>query len=58
MAKSVTPSRIKENTKIIDLDADDLNELAAFAEEVKESTGFRRYVYPEFGVDFGFPDKL
>jgi diketogulonate reductase-like aldo/keto reductase len=52
LAKSVTPSRIDENMKIVKLSDSDLASLA----EVSKN-GVHRYVYPEFGVDFGFPDK-
>lgn len=52
LAKSVTPSRIDENKKIVKLsDAD----LASLAETTQN--GVTRFVYPEFGVDFGFPDR-
>jgi glycerol 2-dehydrogenase (NADP+) len=57
LAKSVTPSRIEDNFNLVELDKDDLKELAALVEVVVQSKGFRRYVYPEFGVDFGFPDR-
>lgn len=53
LAKSVTPSRIEDNMKIISLDSNDMSELAAIA----KIRGVTRYVYPSFGVDFGFPDK-
>lgn len=46
-------SRIDQNNKIIDLDAEDMEAL----ENIYKSSGVRRYVYPAFNVDFGFPDK-
>ncbi|EXJ86910.1 alcohol dehydrogenase [Capronia epimyces CBS 606.96] len=52
LAKSVTPSRIEENMHIITLSDADLTVLAEVARG-----GVQRFVYPEFGVDFGFPDK-
>ncbi|KIW70774.1 hypothetical protein PV04_03015 [Phialophora macrospora] len=52
LAKSVTPSRIDENKNIVDLSESDLASLAEISEK-----GVTRFVYPEFGVDFGFPDK-
>jgi len=52
LAKSVTPSRIDENKKIVKLSDRDLASLA----EISKG-GLTRFVYPEFGVDFGFPDK-
>jgi glycerol 2-dehydrogenase (NADP+) len=53
LAKSVTPSRIDENKKLIDLSAEDMQLL----EGIHKKKGLTRYVYPEFGVKFGFPDK-
>jgi len=50
--KSVTPSRIESNMKIVDLSESDLASLAEISKD-----GVTRYIYPEFGVDFGFPDK-
>ncbi|KIW16706.1 hypothetical protein PV08_03895 [Exophiala spinifera] len=52
LAKSVTPSRIDENKHVVDLSASDLASLAEISQN-----GVTRFVYPEFGVDFGFPDK-
>ncbi|KAH0846192.1 hypothetical protein AYO21_09204 [Fonsecaea monophora] len=52
LAKSVTPSRIDENKKIVSLSDGDLASLAEISK-----TGLTRFVYPAFGVDFGFPDK-
>lgn len=52
LAKSVTPSRIDENKKIVKLSDGDLASLAEISEK-----GVTRFVYPDFGVDFGFPDK-
>jgi diketogulonate reductase-like aldo/keto reductase len=52
LAKSVTPSRIDENKKIVELSETDLASLAEISQK-----GATRFVYPEFGVDFGFPDK-
>jgi hypothetical protein len=53
LAKSVTESRIKENLKIVDLDSKDLDVLAQLTKEKAPV----RYVYPPFGINFGFPDK-
>ena len=53
LAKSVTPSRIEENMKIVKLDSSDMGAL----EELHKSKGITRYVYPPFGVNLGFPDK-
>lgn len=57
MAKSITPNRIAENNNLVILDATDQDEMNSFLESVKAKAAFTRYVYPAFGVDFGFPDK-
>lgn len=44
LAKSVTPSRIEENLKIIDLTPDDIKEL----DEIHKK-GITRFVFPAFG---------
>ncbi|KAH7317443.1 aldo/keto reductase family protein [Rhexocercosporidium sp. MPI-PUGE-AT-0058] len=54
LAKSVNPLRINSNKEVVKIDSGDLNTLKRLAAE----RGFvTRYLYPEFGVDFGFPDK-
>jgi len=53
LAKSVTPSRIEGNKTIVKLDSSDMEALENFSKE----NGVNRFVYPEFGVNFGFPDK-
>ena len=57
LAKSVTPSRIEENKNVIQLDATDMAILDKYSNELQATGKLKRYVYPEFGVDFGFPDK-
>jgi glycerol 2-dehydrogenase (NADP+) len=52
LAKSVTPSRIEENMAIIKLGNDEM----AALDQISVG-GVTRFVYPSFGVDFGFPDK-
>lgn len=52
LAKSVTPSRIDENKTVVKLSEADLASLAEISQN-----GVTRFVYPEFGVDLGFPDK-
>jgi len=52
LPKSVTPSRIDENLKIVKLSSEQL----AALDKIHES-GIQRVVYPEFGINFGFPDK-
>ncbi|KAF2730018.1 Aldo/keto reductase [Polyplosphaeria fusca] len=53
LAKSVTPSRIDENRKLIALDDSDVEKL----EGIHKAKGLTRFVYPPFGVNCGFPDK-
>jgi glycerol 2-dehydrogenase (NADP+) len=55
--KSVTPERIASNKDTVELDADDLKVLDDFVADINERKAFQRFVYPEFGVNFGFPDK-
>lgn len=57
LAKSVNPARIDENKKLIDLDADDVKLLKDYSDQLTHEGKLRRFVYPPFGVDFGFPDK-
>lgn len=57
LAKSVTPARIKANHHLVTLDADDMTTISKFTKESAAKNGFTRYVYPPFGIDFGFPDK-
>ncbi|CZT53015.1 probable aldehyde reductase [Rhynchosporium secalis] len=57
LAKSVNPDRIKANMDLVKLDASDMKILNDYAEGLTKSGKVVRYVYPAFGVDFGFPDK-
>ena len=57
IAKSVTPSRIESNLKITKLDDEDVKALDGYAEELEKTGKVQRFVYPPFGIDFGFPDK-
>jgi diketogulonate reductase-like aldo/keto reductase len=57
LAKSVTPSRIKANHQLVKLDEEDQAAIAAYAEDSTAKNGVTRFVYPPFGVSFGFPDK-
>lgn len=56
LGKSVTPHRILQNRHLVELDSTDLEEIKLFLKKIQKD-GFTRYVYPAFGVDFGFPDK-
>ncbi|KAJ5273044.1 hypothetical protein N7478_008169 [Penicillium angulare] len=58
LAKSVTPARIEANrTDLIKLDADDVAIIRKYSDSLAATNSFQRYVYPPFGVNFGFPDK-
>ncbi|KUJ14590.1 Aldo/keto reductase [Mollisia scopiformis] len=57
LAKSVNPERIKANMDIVKLDASDMKTLNDYSLELVKSGKVVRYVYPAFGVEFGFPDK-
>ncbi|OTA98373.1 hypothetical protein M426DRAFT_326026 [Hypoxylon sp. CI-4A] len=57
LAKSVTESRIKANLEIVDLDDEDLKILNDYSDSLVKAGKVERYVYPPFGINFGFPDK-
>ncbi|OJJ46650.1 hypothetical protein ASPZODRAFT_142454 [Penicilliopsis zonata CBS 506.65] len=57
LAKSVTPSRIEANRQLIQLDETDMEIIAKYTADLAANNAFQRFVYPAFGVDFGFPDK-
>ena len=58
LAKSVKPDRIKENLdSLVKLDDEDMTVLTTYSRRLQEEGQLMRYVYPAFGVDFGFPDK-
>lgn len=52
LAKSVTPSRIEENMNMVELSQKDMEVLNSISKQE-----LKRFVHPEFGVNFGFPDK-
>jgi len=57
LAKSVNPDRIKTNLKsLVNLDEDDMKVLNSYSSQLQKEGNLTRYVYPSFGVDFGFPD--
>lgn len=58
LAKSVNPDRITSNKNLVSLDASDLKLLDDYSAEIVAKKEWKRYVYPPFGVQFGFPDKL
>ena len=43
--------------EIVDLDAEDMKLLGAYSADLEAKKELKRYVYPPFGIDFGFPDK-
>jgi diketogulonate reductase-like aldo/keto reductase len=57
LSKSITPERIKANMQIVKLDEGDMKILDDYTAELTKQGKLTRYVYPAFGVDFGFPDK-
>ncbi len=57
LAKSVNPERIKANMDIVKLNEADVKILNDYSDELTKSGKLQRFVYPAFGVDFGFPDK-
>lgn len=57
LSKSVTPERIKANLHIVKLDDADMKILNDYSDKLTKEGKLMRYVYPAFGVDFGFPDK-
>ncbi|KAA8650539.1 hypothetical protein EYZ11_002084 [Aspergillus tanneri] len=57
LAKSVTPSRIEDNRNLVELDDSDMAIIAKYTDELAAKKAFQRFVYPPFGIDFGFPDK-
>ena len=57
LAKSVTLERIESNMSIVKLDDSDMKILNDYSAELAKSGKLVRYVYPAFGVDFGFPDQ-
>ncbi|KAK5999013.1 D-galacturonate reductase [Cladobotryum mycophilum] len=57
LPKSVTPSRIKSNHYIVKLDDEDLKLLNDYSDDLTQKGELKRYIYPPFDIDFGFPDK-
>jgi glycerol 2-dehydrogenase (NADP+)/D-galacturonate reductase len=57
LPKSVTPERIKENLTIVKLDDEDMKLLNDFSDNLTKQKKLMRFVYPPWGIDFGFPDK-
>lgn len=53
----MTPERIDANTKVVNLDEDDMKLLNDYSDGLTKKGELKRYVYPPWGVNFGFPDK-
>jgi glycerol 2-dehydrogenase (NADP+) len=53
LPKSVTPARIEENLRVVNLHDADIKAL----DDIHRVRGVKRFVYPPFGVDLGVPDK-
>ena len=52
LPKSVTPSRIKANLALVDLDAEDMKTLLGLS----DVRGVKRYTQGAWGIKFGFED--
>ncbi|ERS98261.1 uncharacterized protein SPSK_06425 [Sporothrix schenckii 1099-18] len=57
LAKSVSDARIEANKTVVDLDAEDVAALDAYSAQLTKDGQLQRFVYPPFGIPFGFPDK-
>lgn len=57
LAKSTNLERIKANFNVAKLDEEDMKILNDYSQDLQKNGKLIRYVYPEFGVDLGFPDK-
>ena len=58
LAKSVNPDRIQANLEsLVALDEEEMKILNSYSLQLQKEGKLMRYVYPSFGVDFGFPDK-
>lgn len=58
LAKSTSNERIKSNLNTVTLDAEDVKALADYSADLLAKGELKRYVYPPFKTQFGFPDKL
>ncbi|KAJ5110117.1 H/ACA snoRNP pseudouridylase subunit [Penicillium argentinense] len=56
LVRSNNLSRIKDNCELINLDEDDCALIRVYSNDLCKKGLFRRYVYPPFGIDLGFPD--
>lgn len=58
LAKSVTPARIEANrADLIRLDDEDMATIRKYSDDLKAEGKLQRFVFPPFGISFGFPDK-
>lgn len=59
LPKSIHKERIKENKdSVIILDKDDMKVLNDYSDELTRTGKVKRHIFPPFGSNFGFPDKL
>jgi len=59
LAKSVTPARIEANRNdLVHLDAEDMATIKKYSDDLSANKKLQRFVFPPFGVNFGFPDKV
>lgn len=59
LAKSVTPARIEANRNdLVHLDAEDMATIKKYSDDLTANKKLQRFVFPPFGVNFGFPDKV
>lgn len=57
LPKSVTPDRITANLQTIQLDDKDLSVLTEYSSGLERDGKVKRFIYPGFKVDLGFPDR-
>lgn len=53
----MTPSRIEANRDLVHLDKSDMATIAKYTGDLAARKALTRYIFPPFGMDFGFPDK-
>jgi hypothetical protein len=50
-------STVLANMQIVKLDDEDMGLLMEYSDKLTKEGKLERYVYPPFGVNFGFPDR-
>lgn len=56
LSRSRNFSRIEENHELIDLYENECAVIEAYSNDLAKKGELRRYVYPPFGIELGFPD--